>query len=156
MENKADYFPVFIKITGKKVLIFGGGNIALRRVRTLSLFNFDVTVVAKEILPELKEFCAQADIKYDERAFIEGEIIRRSDLDFVIAATNDRGVNGRISLECGVRRIPVSVCDNKSLSNFFFPAIIKKEDIVIGLSSGGTNYKGLSDTAAKIREFIAT
>jgi len=126
----------------------------MRRVKTLSMFNFDITVIAKEITVELKEFCESLNIKYVERPFIEGEIINCGKIDFVLAATNNKSVNRQIALECKTNNIPVSVCDDKRNSSFFFPAIIKKDDIIIGITSGGINHRELSTVSVKIRDII--
>ena len=90
---KKEFFPLFVPSNGKKALLVGGGTVALRRVKTLLLFRFDITVIAPEITDELKKLCEEGKIKIEHREFRDGDIEGQY---LVIAATNIRAVNEKI------------------------------------------------------------
>ena len=84
------YFPLFLDIAGKPVLLVGGGDIAARKYALLADAGATVTVVAPLLKQELKAAFERGAITWHEREF------RADDIDgkwLVIAATNDRGVN---------------------------------------------------------------
>ena len=56
---------------------------------------------------------------------------------FVIAATDDEKINKKVSEICFKKNILVNTVDRKEYCNFYFPSIVKKGDIVVGVSSGG-------------------
>lgn len=127
------YFPFFIELSGQAGLIVGGGTVALRKVEKLLPYGPKLTVVAPGFVPEL--------------AAIEGlDLVRRpfhpSDLDgafFVIAATDDTQLNHQISALCQARGIPVNVVDDKQACTFLFPALVKRGDLSVGISTGGAS-----------------
>ena len=75
-------------------------------------------------------------------------------VDFVVAATADEELNSRISLVCRERRIPVNVVDVREECSFIFPALIKDEDITVGISTGGSSPTIAQFLKAKFRAAI--
>jgi precorrin-2 dehydrogenase/sirohydrochlorin ferrochelatase/precorrin-6A/cobalt-precorrin-6A reductase len=151
-DKKLQWFPVFQNISGKRVLVVGGGNIALRRVKTLLRFDCTIEIISPELHDELAELAAANpdSIRLTRRSFEGGDC----SADFVLAAANDREVNHRISLECREKGIPVSVADCKEDSTFFFPAVIVSDKIVAGVSSGGEDHRMAADAAKIIRQAL--
>ena len=83
------YFPFYIDIENKKILVVGGGTVALRKIEKLTPFSPDITVVAPKICDEIKAL----NVKIIDRRFCD------SDLDgafCVVSATDDETRNGRI------------------------------------------------------------
>jgi precorrin-2 dehydrogenase/sirohydrochlorin ferrochelatase/precorrin-6A/cobalt-precorrin-6A reductase len=146
---KLRWFPFFQNISGKKALVVGGGNIALRRIKILLRFDCSIEVIAPALHAELAELAAvnPKAITFTRRSFESGDC--RADI--VLAATNDREVNHRIVLECMEKRIPVSAADCKEESSFFFPAVIVSDKIVAGVSSGGEDHPMTARAAKLIR-----
>lgn len=138
MEKK--YFPIFIDLSEKKIVVIGGGAIATRRVNTLLQFAKQILVAAPEITAELQELNHQGRIEWVCGAYHSEQI---TDADMVIAATNQPAVNHQVKKDCEReervtgRRIMVSVIDDKELCDFYFPSIVQSEEIVIGINSGG-------------------
>jgi siroheme synthase-like protein len=157
------FFPLFLPIHGKRVMIIGGGAVALRRVRTLLQFDCIVHVIAEEPCPELDALAAEREtaLKLERRCFSPGDCMK-SPGDcvkdgrpvFVIAATNSRAVNSTVAQECAATDIPVSVADCKEESTFYFPAVAIHGTMVAGISSGGRDHGRVRDTASKIREAL--
>ena len=124
------YFPLFMELNGVCCLVAGGGRIALHKVKVLKDFGAKVTVVADTILPELK---AAEGICCRERNFVPEDLAGQA----LVAATDDPGVNHRISLLCQKQRIPVNAVDQKEDCSFIFPAYLKEGEVVAAFSSGG-------------------
>lgn len=132
------YFPFFVEIEGKKCLIVGGGTVACRKALVLSEYGPDITVVACHIVSELKQLASQNgdSITLQKRGFDDGDL---ENIDFVVAATSDDGLNRHISEVCRQRKIPVNVVDVQEECSFIFPALIKEKEIVVGISTGGSS-----------------
>ena len=103
------YFPMFIDMTDKSVLVAGGGRIALRRVRTMLRFGAQVRVAAPELCPELAEMERSGQICAVHRAYETGDL---EGVSFVLAATDSREVNRQIWGDCREKGIPVNDRDH--------------------------------------------
>ncbi len=132
------YFPFFIELEGKKCLIAGGGMVAYRKALVLKDFGPEITVVAVEIIPEMEQLASRCGktMTLIKRGFEDKDI---QEADFVIAATSDEVLNRHISVFCRSQKIPVNVVDVQEECSFIFPALIKEEDIVVGISTGGSS-----------------
>jgi len=149
------FFPLFVDIAGKNVLIIGGGNLALRRTRTLLQFDVRIHIIAKKLHSELETLAAEHGINVEQRPFRGGDCSALFGRPFfVIAATDRREVNSAVAGECSAQNIPVSVADCKEESTFYFPATAVTGTIVAGICSGGNDHSAVKAAAAKIREAI--
>jgi uroporphyrin-III C-methyltransferase/precorrin-2 dehydrogenase/sirohydrochlorin ferrochelatase len=131
-----NYFPVFFDLTGQRVLIVGGGEVALRKISLLERTGALITVVAPEIAPELMALAAAGKLKLAIREF------EPADLDgarLVIVATARRAVNRWIANLSESRNIPVNVVDDAQASRFIVPAIIDRDPVLVAISTGGTS-----------------
>lgn len=148
------YFPFFMEISGKKGVIVGGGRVAARKVEKLTAFGPHLTVIAPRIeecvrvQEKLFQENAAASLCFCEREF-ESEDLEGA--DFVIAATDDEALNGRISEYCMARRIPVNVVDDREKCSFFFPALVREGSLTVGISTDGKSPLA----ASRVREEIS-
>lgn len=146
------FFPLFIDLKNKNVLVVGGGRIASRRVNTLLEFGAKVKIVAPKVCDELNILKLQNKIDVINRDYLSQDINQCS---LVIAATDKREVNQRIGEEAKKAEIFVSVADCKEESTFYFPAVFESENIVGGLvSKGGRNHSLVKESAIKIRQCL--
>jgi uroporphyrin-III C-methyltransferase/precorrin-2 dehydrogenase/sirohydrochlorin ferrochelatase len=130
------YFPLFLDIKGKPVLLVGGGEIAARKFALLKEAGANVTVVAPALGDELRAALARGELNYLSREF------SAADLDgqwLAIAATDDREVNAHVSAIATGARVPCNVVDDRELSSFIMPAIIDRSPVQIAVSTGGTS-----------------
>ncbi len=143
------YFPIFIDLNSKPVLIVGGGAVALRKLQKLMPYGGRMTVVAPHILPEL---AAVPGVKLQKHCFSAADLRPRPAL--VIAATNDRETNRHISLLCQKRHIPVNVVDDPALCSFLFPALVRQGDFSAGICTGGASPVAAAYFKERLRELL--
>lgn len=141
----AAYFPLFLQLSGRPVVVFGGGAVAERKVNRLLQAGAEVTVVAPNITKNLAALVKAQRIKHLHRGY------RPEDLKGYIlafAATNDELINARIAQEAGVRDILVNVADRPELCSFILPSVLTRGDLILAVSTSGKS----PALAKKIRE----
>ena len=127
-------FPLFFKLEDRKVLIVGGGEVALRKADLLSRAGACITILAPDISHELQVLLTDSkhEFIYENynKTYMSGARV-------IIAATDDETLNHQIHADATELNIPVNVVDTPHLCDFIFPAIIDRNPIVIGISSNG-------------------
>jgi uroporphyrin-III C-methyltransferase/precorrin-2 dehydrogenase/sirohydrochlorin ferrochelatase len=131
-----DYFPVFFDLKAQRVLIVGGGEVALRKVTLLERTGADITVVAPQIHPDLMSRAAAGKLKLAIREFLPDDLLN---IRLVIVATSQRAANRWIAKLSDARGIPVNVVDDREASRFIVPAIIDRDPVLVAISTGGTS-----------------
>ena len=137
------YFPFFENIDDKNFLVVGGGKIAAEKVARLRAFTDCITVVAGET--------AITDAAVIRRNFEETDL---DTADYCICATDDPAENARIAALCRARGIPVNVVDDPEQCSFIFPALIKKGDLTVGISTSGSSPACAAYLRGQIEEVI--
>lgn len=129
------YFPMFVNISDSVCLVVGGGEVALRKVYVLRDFGARVHIVAVKVNEAIKSF-AENDSKvfFDERALIDSDL---EGVAMVIAATDNKELNKKISLKCKELKIPINAVDQKEYCSFIFPSYHKEGSVVAAYSSSG-------------------
>jgi precorrin-2 dehydrogenase / sirohydrochlorin ferrochelatase len=128
------YYPIYIDIEDRDVVIIGGGEVCTRKAETMLRYGARVTVVSPAFTEELEHWAGAGRLTLRRKRYEE------SDLDgavLVIASTDDQQVNEQIAADCRRRKIPVNVVDVTPLCEFIVPAIIEKGSIQIAVSTGG-------------------
>lgn len=134
------YFPFFIDLTGKHVLIIGGGHVALHKAEKLLPFGAFLHMVAPKFLPELSALAAKTNengvpsISFTERNFQE------NDLDgcfAAIAASDSYAINLQVSQLCRAHGILVNTVDDAENCTFLFPALLQEGAFSAGISTAG-------------------
>ena len=131
------YFPMFIDLSDKNVVVVGGGNIATRRVKTLLQFTRNVTAIAPKVTEELRGLGTAGYVNLITRP------VKRSDFQtayMVIAATNDWKLNDESYRVCKEEGIYVNIADDKSKCDFYFPGIYMKDEMVVGITASGLDH----------------
>ncbi len=132
---------MFTNIAGKEGLVIGGGRTAFGKVRRLLSFGPVLKVVAPEFCPELLEMCRD-DAKSHQLNLVCREFSKEDiadDLAFVIAASDHPEVNRLAASVCDGKRIPVNVVDVPGECSFFFPSLVQRGRLTIGISTGGAS-----------------
>jgi uroporphyrin-III C-methyltransferase/precorrin-2 dehydrogenase/sirohydrochlorin ferrochelatase len=135
------YFPLFLKLAGERVLVVGGGEVALRKVRLLLRAQARVELVARELHPEL----AAAGLALRAGEFTPAQL---DGCRLAIAATDDAALNARVAEAARARGIPVNVVDDEAASSWVSAAIVDRAPLMVAISSGG----GAPVLARRLRE----
>ena len=159
MSESWPYFPIFLRLAGERVLVVGGGEIALRKIRLLLRAQARVEIVARELHPELLGLGLLALASEFQPGQLDG-------CRLAIAATDDAALNARVAAEARARGIPVNVVDDEARSTYITPAIVDRAPVLVAISSGGAapilarrlreKIEGLVPAAfGRIAEFLA-
>jgi uroporphyrin-III C-methyltransferase/precorrin-2 dehydrogenase/sirohydrochlorin ferrochelatase len=127
------YFPLFIDLKGRRVLVVGGGEEALRKVRLLLKTEVRIEIVAHELHPELTDLAIGGNIAWVGREFSPA-LLAGATCVFVAA---DEELNNRVSEEARKRDILVNVVDEAELSSAIIPAIVDRDPLVIAVGTEG-------------------
>jgi precorrin-2 dehydrogenase len=126
------YYMACLDLRDRDCLVVGGGRVAAEKVHGLLDCGADVTVVA----PEIDDGLRASGARLVERRFMRSDVVGRF---LVIAATGDRSVNASVSSAAGERATPCNVADDPELCSFILPAVIRRDPIVVGVSTGGAS-----------------
>jgi siroheme synthase-like protein len=130
------FYIACLKLTGRRCLVVGGGEVALEKVEGLLACDGRVEVVAPAIGPELEALLGEGSIAWRARAY------EPADLDgafMVIAATDDSEVNIRVWEDAEARAMLVNVVDVPPLCSFILPAIVRTGPLAIAISTAGAS-----------------
>jgi len=140
-------YPISLVIAGRAVLVVGGGEVAVRKIRGLLECDAQLTVVAPQIVPELRELSEESACTWVEKSYESSDL---EGIELVFACTNDEEVNRRISKDAAQRRLPVNVADRPELCTFFLPSVLRRGNLSIAVSTDGSSPL----TARLIRESL--
>lgn len=150
-------FPLFVELEEKSILAVGAGKVALRRVSVLESFGANITVVAKDVPKEremeLKELVKRGNVRLVKRAFSPEDI--KEEYFFVLAATDDEAVNETVCRMCREKGVPVNDASGQNRCDFYFPAVARKAEQVIGIAGDGRDHGKVTRLAGKIRKWLA-
>ena len=138
-----DFLPLFHNLKCRRVMVIGGGEIALRKVRLVAEADAFITIVAKEYcadLIEMRDTNAKKGIHNLElitAPYEQKYIENNPEAVLVIAATNDPELNREVSKHAQQAHMLSNVVDDPGYSTVIFPSIVDRSPIQIAISSGG-------------------
>lgn len=127
-------FPMFVDLKMKRIVVVGGGMVALRKIKKLAPYGGRICVVAPEVMHEIQ---VMKDVEVHQKEFEDSDLNPRPAL--VIAATDRMECNLHISKLCHEQNIPVNVVDNPDDCSFIFPALVQKGTFSAGICTGGAS-----------------
>ena len=149
------FFPLFVNVENKEVLIVGGGKIGGRKAQTLREYGANVTVYSEKVTEEA--ILADENIKvvnknvsHDEAEI--KELVKKYFL--VVVATDDTELNDRISHVCMSENILVNNVSSKTEMNAMFTAVVKNDEFQIGIGSYGKSCRRSKALKGKVQELI--
>ncbi|HEY2092599.1 MAG TPA: bifunctional precorrin-2 dehydrogenase/sirohydrochlorin ferrochelatase [Thermoanaerobaculia bacterium] len=134
MAKHFPYYPIFLDIENRNVVIIGGGEVCTRKAETVMRYGAKVTIVSPEVTSELEEWERKGQLTIHRKRYETTDI---EDAHIVIASTDDMAVNERVAADARALRIPVNVVDVTNLCEFIVPAIVEKDGIQIAISTAG-------------------
>ena len=130
------FYPVFLRLSGQPCLVVGGGPVAERKVGDLLECGAVVTVVAPTAQPGLERAATEGKLRWLARGFNEADL---EGMFLAVVATDDRELNERIHRLAEVRGVPVNVVDQPELCSFIVPAVVRRGEFQLAVSTGGAS-----------------
>jgi uroporphyrin-III C-methyltransferase/precorrin-2 dehydrogenase/sirohydrochlorin ferrochelatase len=132
-----EYLPIFLNLKEANVLLVGGGIVGTRKARLILRSGAKLIVLAPDITSELQALLNQTGGTWKTGLYNESALSSIKNPVLVVAATPDRGVNERISVDAKRSGIPVNVVDSPDLCTFIFPSIVDRSPLIVAISSSG-------------------
>jgi len=130
------YFPAFVQLQHKKVLLVGGGKIALEKLERLLDFTLEISIIALEISDAMESLAQKHQLKIEKRAYKKGDI---EAMAMVVVAVDDIGLQAAIYEESKQYKCLCNAVDSVEYCDFIFPSYIKEENLTIAISTGGAS-----------------
>jgi precorrin-2 dehydrogenase/sirohydrochlorin ferrochelatase len=130
------YYPINLDIRGRDCLVVGGGAVGARKVAALLTCGAKTTVISPETVPDIDRLADAGKIRLLRRGFFPDDLGGRF---LVIGATDDEDLNRRISAEAEKRGMLCNIADFPEGCNFILPAVVRRGDLLIAISTSGTS-----------------
>ncbi len=145
MSANRPYYPVFFDLTGRRVLVIGGGRLALEKVRGLLAAEADVCVAAADLSAELAALQQQGRIRHLHREYQNGDM---NGCALVMAAADDPADNARLQADAREIGVPFNAADDPQHCDFILPAVVRQPPVTLAVSTSG----GSPAAARRLRE----
>jgi precorrin-2 dehydrogenase/sirohydrochlorin ferrochelatase len=127
-------YPIYLDLTGRRVVVIGAGNIAARKVRSLCDAGARVVVVAEHATTTFQDACSEDNIELVlssySKDYLAGAVV-------AIAATNDTVLNNQIYKDCQELEVLCNVVDVPDLCDFYVPALVERGALQIAIGTDG-------------------
>lgn len=130
------YYPIFLDLTERPVLVVGGGPVAEGKVERLLAAGANVTVVSPTVTPRLAGWVAAGRIDHLARAYRRGDLAGHR---LALVATDDPAVSGTVAAEGRERGIWVNAADEPARCDFILPAVIRRGRLAVAVSTSGAS-----------------
>jgi precorrin-2 dehydrogenase/sirohydrochlorin ferrochelatase len=130
------FYIACLRLTGRRALVVGGGDIGLEKVEGLLACGADVTLVAPDAHPALQELAQEGSIEWRAREYEPADL---AGCLIAIAATDDSEVNIRVFYDAEEQAMLVNVVDVPPLCNFILPAIVRTGPLAVAISTAGAS-----------------
>ena len=130
------FYIACLRLTGRRCVVVGGGDVGLEKVEGLLACDADVTLIAPDAIAPLRELAEEGSIAWERRPYATGDLEATF---MVIAATSDTDVNIRVFEDAERRAMLVNVVDVPPLCNFILPAIVRTGPLAIAISTAGAS-----------------
>jgi precorrin-2 dehydrogenase/sirohydrochlorin ferrochelatase len=141
------YYPVYLDIAGRRVVVIGGGRVGLRKARGLVEAGAQVHVISPQFDPGFDDLA----VRRSERAYVPGDL---GGAILAFAATDSRAVNRQVGDDAKALGIPVNVADSPEECEFIVPARAVIEGVQIAISTGGTDPRRAAEVRKRIEALL--
>lgn len=129
-----DHFPVFMAVAGRRIVLSGGGDAALAKLRLILKTTANVTVFADEAAPEIHKWASEGKLTYVQRALEAGDAMCAV---LFYAANEDGAEDQRVAALAAADGAKVNIVDNLADSQFITPAIVDRDPVTIAIGTEG-------------------
>ena len=152
-DREFDYYPAFLDLVRKHVVVVGGGEIATGKVRGMLPCGVDpLVVIAPEVSPLIAAYAAAGALMWHARAYRDGDL---AGVDLAFAATDDRDANAVVAHEARARGIPVLAVDDIPNCDFIAPAVVKRDHLTVAISTAGHSPAMASHLRRRLERIIS-
>lgn len=130
------YYPIFVDLDSQPCLIVGGGEVAEQKIEPLLDCGARVTVISPDLTPQLRESAEARTFRWIPRQYESGDV---EGYVLVVCATDAPAVNEQVAADGLARNLLVNVVDAPRLCRFIMPAVVRRGDLCIAISTGGTS-----------------
>lgn len=127
-------YPIFLELGARRVVLIGGGSVAVRKAQALLDAGARLVVIAERASDVLMDLCARRNVELIRSKYAKHYI---GEAVLVVAATNDDDVNRQVYRDCQSLAILCNVVDDPELCDFFVPAVVKRGDLQIAIGTEG-------------------
>ena len=142
------FYPIFVNLSGRRVLVVGGGPVAQRKVEGLLQAGAQVTVVSPDVTDELRS----RPIDWKQREFADSDV---EGMMLVISATDDVNVQKRVVEAARRCNVLVNTVDQPALCDFIVPAVARRDDVVGAISTSGQSPALAAVLRARLEELLS-
>ena len=150
------WFPLFVNLKNKKVLVIGGGKVAFKKISKIMEYEADITVIAENIAEE--KLLELENLRIENNRKIENnkdEIEKLVEEYFlVIAATDNEELNENVAEICDSKGILINNVSSKTKMNSMFGGIVKNDEFQIAISTSGKNCKRSRAMKSEIQKVL--
>ena len=150
------WFPLFINLENKKILVIGGGKVAAKKIEKILEYGADITVVTENVVEE--KLLKLENIKIENNQKIENDKAKIEKLVkgyfLVIAATDNEELNENIANVCDSNGMLINNVSSKIKMNAMFGGIVKNSEFQIAISTSGKNCKRSRAMKSEIQKVL--
>lgn len=130
------YYPIFLNLRGKRCVVIGGGNVALRKVKVLLDCGANVTMISPKPHPEIVKLSKKRAIHFIQRDYEKEDL---GDAAIAFACTDVKKVNRKVAVDAKKAGVLVNVADDPRSSDFIIPSFFRKGNLTVAISTAGVS-----------------
>ena len=130
------YYPIFLEMKDRRCVVIGGGAVAERKVEGLVAVGANVTIISPAITDGLRDLLEENAIRHVAREYQAGDWVG---YDLIFVATDNSEINAAVSSEARSLRIWINSADDPEHCDFILPAVIRRGDLAVAVSTGGVS-----------------
>ena len=142
------FYPVFLDLKDRRIIVIGGGEVAERKIGSLLDTGAWILVISPKVTPGIASLSEQKRIEVINRAYIAGDCAGAA---LIFSATGDPEISRAVYAEAAALGIFVNTADQPSQCSFIMPAVVRRGDIGVAISTSGTS----PALAARLRRKIS-
>lgn len=131
------YYPVFLDLRGRRVVVIGGGEMGEEKVSRLLPYEAKVVVVSADVTDEVAGLAVDGEIEWIKRPYRQGDL--EGAFITIVADTSDEAVNRAVSEEARERNVPLNVADVTHLCTWITPSVARRGEVIVATSTGGAS-----------------
>ena len=128
------HFPIFLAVAGRRIVLSGGGDAAMAKLRLLMKTTAHLTVIAPDVTPEISAWAAAGKLRIINRAMEPGDTLCAA---LFYAANEDDAEDARVAAIAHADGALVNIVDNLADSQFITPAIVDRDPVVVAIGTEG-------------------